>query len=79
MFHFRLAFLVDIEGKDGDKDCGYSLDGDLDVQRIKELPEKPLFLPGLFSDPSHDPLFEEGRRFHLSETLDEILRLLQVR
>src|SRR3972149_2254794 len=71
LFRFRLTCLVDVESQDGDEERGQGLNGDLDMQRIEEPPEDPLFLPGLFSDPGHDSLLEERRRFHFSETMHE--------
>ena len=77
--HFRIAALVDVEGKDGNQERGQGLNGDLDMERIEEPPEDSPFLPGLFPDPGHDPLLEKRRRFHLPEAAHERFRFLQVR
>ncbi len=68
-----------MKGQDGDKDRGQGLDGDLDVERIEQLPEEPPLFPGLLPDPGHDPLFEKGGRLHLAETPQELLRAPEVR
>ena len=67
-----------MESQHGDDERGQNLNGDLDVQRIEKPPEDPLIPPGLLPDTGHDPLFEERRRFHFSESLHEFFRLLQV-